>query len=79
MPENPLTAMVAELTRRLAATPFVPFTIVTVNNQRFEVHTPDHLTITGIHRTVIWEADEWKAAHINPVHIATLEWLKPAA
>lgn len=76
---NPVTLILAELVRRLAAVPFVPFSIVMSNGDRHEVPTADHLTITRLLRQVVLETDEPRIVDINPLHIVALEQLRPAA
>ena len=77
---NPTTAVIAELMRRLATVPFVPFTIVMSNGDRHEVPTADHLYITRLLRQVVLETDEPRIIDINPLHVASIERAdKPAA
>ncbi len=76
---NPVTLILAELMRRLAAVPFVPFSIVMSNGDRHEVPTADHLTITRLLRQVVLETDEPRIVDINPLHIVALEQPRPAA
>ena len=76
---NPTTLVVAELMRRLAATPFIPFTIVMSNGDRHFVPTADHLSITRLLRQVMLETDEPRIIDINPLHVASIENHKPAA
>lgn len=77
---NPTTTIIAELNRRQAAVPFVPFTIVMSNGTRHEVPTADHLTITRLLRQVVLETDEPRIVDINPLHVATIERAgRPAA
>jgi hypothetical protein len=52
------------------------------NQQRFEVPTADHLMITRIGRRIEWEfegKEGLQIAEINPLHIASIQTLKPAA
>ena len=70
---NPTTIVVAELRRRLAETPFVPFTIVMSNGDRHDVPTANHLTITRLLRQVVLETDEPRIVDINPLHVAGIE------
>ncbi len=77
---NPTTTVIAELNRRLAEVPFVPFTIVMSNGDRHEVPTADHLTITRLLRQVVLETDEPRIVDINPLHVASIERAgRPAA
>ena len=77
---NPTSVVLAELMRRLATIPFVPFTIVMSNGDRHEVPTADHLYITRLLRQVVLETDEPRIVDINPLHVASIERAgKPAA
>jgi hypothetical protein len=76
---NPVAITVAELARRLAVVPFVPFTIVMSNGERHAVPSADHLTITRLLKQVVLETDEPRIVDINPVHIVALESIRPAA
>lgn len=82
MPDaNPVTLRVAELNRRLAAVPFEPFAIVMSNGERLEVPHPDYVTITKHLRRIEWESavPELRIVDVNPLHIAAIERLRPAA
>jgi hypothetical protein len=72
---NPVTIMIAELNKRLAAVPFAPFTIVTSSGKNYPVPTPDHITITRLLREVFVEYDDGSAATVNPLHIVAVESL----
>jgi hypothetical protein len=77
---NPATMNVAELQRRLNSVPFTPFQIVVSSGARYEIPTPDHLTIMRISRQVVVEYDDDRAgAYIHPLHITSIEPLSPVA
>ena len=75
---NPATLMLAELNRRLAASPFAPFLIVTSSGKTYEIPTPDHLTITRLLREILVEKDDGSISSVNPLHITAVEDLGQA-
>jgi hypothetical protein len=70
---NPATIMVAELNKRLAASPFVPFSIQLSNGHQHVVPTADHLIVTRVLRRVELEFDNGSILEINPLHIVALQ------
>ena len=70
---NPSTVVIAELMRRLAHVPFVPFMIVMSSGDRHVVPTADHLTITRLLRQIVLETDEPRIVDINPLHVVSIE------
>jgi hypothetical protein len=77
---NPPTTNVAELLRWLSAVPFSPFQIIVSSGARYEIPTPDHITIMRISRRVVVEYDDDRpGAYIHPLHITSIEPLSPAA
>ena len=82
MPDNvnPATLILGQLLQKLEAMPFVPFAIVTSNGKRYDVPHADYVTVTRKLRRITWETDDpFVTAEINPLHIVTLETMKPAA
>jgi hypothetical protein len=76
---NPLTLVIGQLNKRLAAIPFKPFDIVMSNGARHVVPTPDHITITRLLRRIEIETDALNMAEINPLHVASIEDHQDAA
>ena len=74
---NQTTVMLAELNKRVNAVPFAPFQIVMSSGVRYEVPTPDHLTITKLLREVTVEKDDGTAVAIHLLHVTAIERLEP--
>jgi hypothetical protein len=72
----PPSRAIADVERRVAATPFVPFMLLTSSGQSYNVPSPINVTVTTLLREVRIEYADGTGAIIQPEHIAAIEPLR---
>jgi hypothetical protein len=71
--------MIGEISRRLHASPFSPFVILTSNGRRYSIPHPDHIHIGPRGTRVFIFHDDDTSAALTPLHIVAVKDGRPRA